>query len=169
MRYTAKHLLNGTLEEAMMIAKDRTRDERVYPNITSLKQVKWDETDTDIHCEFITRGDGEIPKPLRKLITPKMVSWRETGHWDKKNNTYEYQVKTFYFSNIFQMRGKIRFIPQGNDKILRELEGEIKINLPLLGQLAEKTIVKYQIDNLDKEAKIFEKDLEELRKKRGKM
>jgi len=168
MKYSVKHLLSGTLEEALTIAKDRTRDERVYPNITSLKQVKWEETDTDIYCEFITRGDGEIPKPLRKLITPKMVSWREIGHWDKKNNAYDYKVKTFYFTSVFNMSGKFRFIPQGNDKVLREMEGEIKINIPLLGQIAEKTIVKYQVENLDKEAKIFEKDLEELRKRKKK-
>lgn len=166
MKYSTKHLLTGTLDEALTIAKDRTRDVKVYPNITSLEQVKWVETNDGVDCEFITRGDGEIPKALQKLITPKMVSWREFGHWDKKTNTYDYTVKTFYFTNVFYMRGKFKFTPQGSDKVLRELEGEIRINIPILGEIAAKTIVKYQLENIDKEAKIFEKDLEELRKKK---
>lgn len=166
MKYSTEHLLNGTLEEVLSIAQDRTRDERVYPNITSLKQEKWDETDTEIVCQFLTRGDGEIPKALQKLIQPKMVSWREFGRWDKKNNVYDYYVKTFYFTNLFTMNGKFSFIPKSSDTVLRRLDGEIKINLPILGELAAKTIVKFQIENIDKEAKVFAQDLETLRAKK---
>jgi len=167
MKYCAKHILKGSLEEVLEIVMDRSRDPRVYPNITSLEQTKHHETDKEIFCEFVVRGDGDIPKSLRLLATPKLLTWVETGHWDKKRNSYSYVLRPHHFANIVRAGGMMRFTQLDGDAVLREFEAEMCIDIPFLGVLAAKTIASYQLDNYRREEMMFERYIEECRDRRN--
>jgi hypothetical protein len=167
MKYHARHVLKGSLDEVLEILRDRTRDLMVYPNISRLAQKRWDESDADIHCEYVVCGDGEIPRPLRMICTPNMLSWREIGCWDKKNNRYTYKLRSFHLTHLVHAKGEFRFTPLGDDAVVRELDAEMRIDIPLLGGLAVRTIVAYQLDNYEREARQFDMYLEEHRKKKS--
>lgn len=166
MKYGAKHILKGSIEEVIEIIMDRSRDPRVYPNITSVKQTKYRATSDEIFCEFVVRGDGDIPKPLRLLASSKLLTWLEIGHWDKAWNLYTYELRPNYFTNLVRARGSTRFTAISGNAVLREFEAEIWIDIPLLGELAAKTIAKFQLDNYDLEEKMFDRYIEEYREKR---
>lgn len=163
--YETRFTFDGSLEEVLTLAKDRTKDTRVYPNITSVKQVLWEETDSHIHVEFIVRGDGEIPEPLRNFISERMLSWREIGTWNKRTNTYQYKVRTFYFSSLFHMTGTLTFSPLCDDCVEMVLRGCIRVDVPVFGAIAEKTIVRYQLANLEKEVEAFQENVLGLRRR----
>lgn len=155
MKYTGKYRLYGTLEEVLESAKRRSDSARVHPNIKSLKQLKWEESDTEIHCEFIARGDAEIPDPVRRLISPRMLSWREIGRWDKVRNIYEYFVRTYHFSKYFHMSGRFQFTEHSERLVVCDLEGDICVDIPVFSSLIERTVVRYQLDNIRREIEIF--------------
>ena len=167
MKYHARHVLKGTLEEVLEIVMDRSRDPRVYPNITSLRETRRHETDDELTCEYLVCGDGEIPAPLRLIANHNMFTWREHGCWDKKRNIYTYHLKPFYFKHLVHAHGAIKFTPMDGETVLREIDAEMRIDIPLLGGLAAKTIAGYQLDNYRREEKLFHKYLEEHRKKKG--
>ncbi|MFA6450076.1 MAG: hypothetical protein WCX65_11430 [bacterium] len=166
MRYKATHALKGTLDEVLEIVMDRSRDPEVYTNITSNRRTRWEECGDKIHCEYLVCGNGDIPKPLRLIAAPHMFTWRETGHWDMPGHAYHYRLKPFYFANIFKAWGIIRFSENGPESVIRELEGEVRIELPLVGPLASRTIVGYMLGNYEKEAHEFDKYLMRLRETR---
>jgi hypothetical protein len=163
MKYCAKHILKGSIEEVLEIVQDRSRDPRVYPNISSLEQTVSRETEDEIFCEYCVCGDGDIPKPLRRLASPRVLSWVEVGCWDKKLNSYSYELRPYRFAHLIRARGVIRFTPMPGDAVLRELDAELRIDIPLLGELAARTIVMYQLDNYRREEKAFHTYLEEHR------
>lgn len=167
MKYKAKQTLKGTLDEVLEIVMDRSRDPDVYPNISSNRRTRWEECGDEIHCEYLVCGNGDIPKPLRFIAAPHMLSWREIGRWDMNSNTYQYHMKPFFFANLINAWGIIRLREDGPESVIRELEGEIRIDLPLVGPLASRTIVGYMLGNYEKEAREFDKYLKRLRETRN--
>jgi hypothetical protein len=156
MKYKTRNELKGSLDEVLEILMDRSRDPEVYPNISNNRRTRWEKSENTIHCEYLVCGNGDIPKPLRMIAFPHMFTWREIGCWDMSCHVYNYQLKPFFFSDIVHAYGIIKLYEDGPERVVRELEGEIRIDLPLLGPLASKTIVEYMLGNYEKEAREFE-------------
>lgn len=166
MRYHVSHTLKGSLDEVIAIISDRTRDPHVYPNISEIQQARWQECEDRILCEYIVRGDGEIPRPLRAICTPNMLAWREIGMWDRSNNTYYYKLKSFFLTNLVHAHGSIRYSQVDDECVMREVNAEMWIDIPLLGNLAARTVANYQMNNYEREARVFDVYLNDYRRRR---
>lgn len=167
MKYKARNILSGTLQEVLAIAIDRSRDHEKYPNISSCKETRREEAGELLHCEYLLCGNGDIPEPLRPIALPHLLTWREIGCWDTIGNSYSYTLKPLHFAHLVKASGSIKLIDAGGGKVVRELEGEINIALPILGELAARTIIGYMLGNYEKEAKEFDKYLEDHRQTGG--
>ena len=97
-----------------------------------------------------------------------MLTWIEKGEYDFDKKEYFYTVRTFYFSNLFKMTGKIVYIKEGDDKTVRTLDGEIKINIPIFGAIAERKIVEIQKANLELDIKNMREEVRALQRKKDK-
>ncbi len=168
MKYNARHVIEGPIQDVIAVGLDRSRDVKVYPNVTSCKVRKSEKRGNKLFVEIETVANGDIPEKLRGLINPKMLTWIETGEFNFDKNEYFYSVKTFYFSNVFKCTGLISYFKEGEDKTVRTLDGEIKINIPILGAIAEKKIVEIQKANLELDVKNMRDEVRELQKKKGK-
>ena len=167
MKYKARNILDGSLQEVLAIAMDRSRDHEKYPNISSCRETRREEKGELIHCEYLLCGNGDIPEPLRPIALPHLLTWREIGCWDTSNNCYSYKLKPLHFSHLVNAWGTIKLIGGEDGKVVRELEGEINIALPVLGNLAARTIIGYMLGNYEKEAKEFDRYLHAHRQGRG--
>lgn len=166
MKYSTRHVIEGTIDDVVTVGLDRSRDVKVYPNVTSCKVVKSERKGNKLYVKVESVGNGDIPPRLRSLISPKMLTWIETGEFDFDNKEYKYSVRPFYFSSVFNMTGVIRYFKEGEDKTVRTLDGEIKINVPILGWIAEKKIVEIQKVNLELDIRNMREEVRELRKKK---
>lgn len=161
MKYSQDDLLDGPLDLVVELCLDRSRDTKVYPNVTKCT-VKSRETKDDIMKVVVeTVANGDIPPALRKLITPKMLTWVEYGIWNAKEKTYEYKVKTHYFSNITSIGGKFKYTEPEPGKTLRHLDAYLDVNMPVLGKIAEKKIAEVQKENLKKDITALKKEIQE--------
>ena len=161
MKYTQEDIFDGPMESVVAICLDRSRDVKVYPNITKTT-VKSKETKghiTKIVVETVANGD--IPPALRKIISPKMLTWIEYGIWDDKEKTYEYKVKTLYFSNITNVGGKFFYTEPEAGKCKRRLEGYVEVNMPLLGKIVEKKVSEVHKENLVLDVKAIRDELKQ--------
>ena len=162
MKYSKDHTFEGDFDKIIAICLDRSRDVRVYPNVTKTT-VKSRETQGHITKVVVeTLANGDIPPALRKIISPKMLTWTEYGVWDDENKTYEYKVKTFYFSNITKIGGKFTYTQPQPGKVSRHLDAYIEVNMPILGQIVEKKVAQVQIENLELDVKAIKEDLKAL-------
>ncbi|MFA6451683.1 MAG: hypothetical protein WCX65_19585 [bacterium] len=167
MKYNTRHVIEGAIADVITVGLDRSRDVKVYPNVTSCKVKKSEKKGNKLCVEIETVANGDIPPNLRNLINPKMLTWIETGEFDFDKNEYFYTVRTFYFSNVTKISGLIKYFKEGEDKTIRTLDGEIKINIPILGAIAEKKIVEIQKANLELDIKNMRDEVRELQKKKG--
>ncbi|HOX29079.1 MAG TPA: hypothetical protein PLQ76_08015 [bacterium] len=167
MKYSTRHVIDGKIEDVVLVGLDRSRDVKVYPNVTSCNVVKSEKKGNKLFVRVESVGNGDIPPNLRSLINPKMLTWIENGEFDYDTNEYVYTVKPFYFANVFSMKGLIKYLKDGEDKTIRTLDGELNIKIPLLGAIAEKKIVEIQKANLELDVKNMRDEVKELQKKRG--
>lgn len=162
MKYTKEDVFDAPFDKVVEICLDRSRDVDTYPNVTKTT-VKKRETQGHITKLVVeTVANGDIPKALRKVILPKMLTWMEYGTWDDKEKTYEYKVKTHYFSNITNVGGKFFYTEPEPGKCKRRLEGYVEINLPVLGKIAEKKISEVQMENLELDVAAIKKQIKGL-------
>ncbi len=167
MKYSTRHVIEGPIADVITVGLDRSRDIKVYPNVTSCIVKKSEKKGNKLFVEIESVGNGDIPEKLRGLINPKMLTWIEKGEFDHDKAEYAYTVRTFYFSNLFVMKGLIKYFKEGEDKTVRTLDGEIKINIPILGAIAEKKIVEIQKANLELDINSMREEVRELQKKKG--
>ena len=74
MKYSKEHLIEGPMEMVIEVGLDRTRDVKVYPNITRTT-VKSREVKGDIIEVVVeTLANGDIPPALRKVLSEKMLT-----------------------------------------------------------------------------------------------
>jgi hypothetical protein len=168
MKYSARHVIEGPLADIETVGLDRTRDVKVYPNVTSCTVKKREQRGNKLFVEIESVGNGDIPEKLRHLINPKMLTWIEKGEYDYDKKEYFYTVRTFYFTNLVKITGLIKYLKDGEEKTIRTLDGEIKINIPIFGAIAEKKIVEIQKANLELDVKNMRDEVRELQKKKGK-
>jgi hypothetical protein len=168
MKYSTRHVIDGTIDDVVLVGLDRSRDVKVYPNVTSCKVVSSEKRGNKLYVKVESIGNGDIPPRLRTLLSPKMLTWIETGEYDYDKKEYKYTVRTFFFANLFGMTGTIRYFKEGEDKTVRTLDGEIKINIPILGAIAEKKIVEIQKVNLELDITNMREEVRELQKKNKK-
>ena len=168
MKFTFRHEIEAPMEDLIELTQDRVgRDVKVYPNVTSVKMLEEKQEGNKKFTKLETCANGDIPPKLRKLIQPKMLSWIEEGVFDYDKNEYSYNIKPFYFKDRFIMKAVVKWKKLSDNKTLREMKGEIKVKVPVLGQIAEKKISETQKENLDLDVKKMVEEAEELRKARG--
>ena len=161
MKYSQDDLIEGPFDMVVELCLDRTRDIHVYPNVTKCT-VKKRETKGHITKVVVeTVANGDIPKPLRKIILPKMLTWIEYGTWDDEAKTYEYKVKTHYFSNITNIGGTFTYSEPEPGKTLRSLQAYIEVKMPVVGKIAEKKISEVQKENLIVDIAALKKEVKE--------
>jgi hypothetical protein len=162
MKYSKEHLIEGPMDMVIEVGLDRSRDIKVYPNVTKTtvksKEIKGDIMEVVVE----TVANGDIPPILRKVISPKMLTWTEYGKFNSKTKVYEYKVKTFYFSNITKISGVITYSEPSPGKTLRRIDAELVINMPIFGAIAEKIIAKTQLENLDLDVKAMREEVKEI-------
>lgn len=159
MKYFVEDVFDAPLKDVIEICLDRSRDTKVYPNVTKSEVKKRETRGSKMYVTVETLANGDIPPKLRKLVHPHMLTWTEEGIFDYDKNTYDYKVRTHFFSNLTSIKGHFDY-SERDGKTVRKLEGEIKVNLPLLGQIVEAKVVEVQKANLRLDVKNI---LEELK------
>ncbi len=161
MKYEVTNIIEGPIATVVEITRDRSRDVKVYPNITETIVIKSEEDGTKVHEIVKSVGNGDIPPALRKILTPDLLAWIEDGTYDYATNYYTYTIKHAKFAAVFTMTGSVQFTALSDTRTQRVLKGDIRVNIPIVGSIAEKKIVEIQKENLDLESKILQKDVAE--------
>ena len=152
MQYEAVQEYDAPVDKVIEFSLERHNVE-MYPNVTRIDLIKKEQVGDKLKIVAETRGDGTIPPAMRHLVTPDLITWVENGEWDFTKNTYDYFVIHKKFTKIFKCIGHFEFTPLDGGRSRRTLKGDIKVSVPILGAIAEKTIVKFQKENLEVDVK----------------
>jgi hypothetical protein len=141
--------LNRMLEEALGF------DER--------RLLKKEETARGIAWQFLVKKCGDLPKPLKNLLKDNVLAWQELSCFVPEEHCIYWEI--IPESKLFKVSGKgvWRLFEEGAG-CRREIEGNISVDIPIVGKMVEGFIVAELVKTYEIEPSIQKKFYESVMK-----
>jgi hypothetical protein len=106
------------------------------------------------------RFTGELNAAVRRFIDPRRLTWVEHSTLDRSTHTTTWEIRPDHYASMLRCAGTFRLEPDGAaddaaSATRRVAEGDIKVNVPLVGSKAEKGIVSGLEEHAALEAKVL--------------
>ena len=95
--------------------------------------------------------DADLPAQAARFIDPNDVAWVQETEWDLSARTAAVRFLPVQAASLIRATADIVVKTDGDDTV-RELRGEFKVRIPLVGSKVEKAVVGDIGTNLDEEA-----------------
>jgi len=92
----------------------------------------------------------DLPKEAARFIDPDDVAWIEETTWDLRSDVAEVAFLPDQAAKLLRASATATLTQEGDDAV-RQVRGEVKVHIPLLGSKVEKVIVEGVRDHLDEE------------------
>lgn len=125
-------------------------------------KVLRDEIQDGVHFVVLDiQSDASIPKALQGLIKPEMIGWKQFGKWNISTGDYRVDVEPNFFKDVVKIQVNSTNAPRNGAKpgIDMHIRMETRVDVPLLGKLAETVINQKVMDSLVTQ---FKKDITRL-------
>ncbi len=162
MRFSVEHKLPGTLARLEALILDPSlyqRLERTLPGFQRIELLASDEADGVLcrRVRYTPRAHDRVPGFGRGIITPEMLIWVEESRFDRARHRIDYVVEPNLperWRDRFDSRGSFTFREEAGG-IVRRIDGEVTVRVPLVGGLAERVLVQEVRAGFDAEAAIL--------------
>ena len=94
----------------------------------------------------------DLPREAARFIDPDDVAWVEVTRWDLSQRSATVEFQPDQAAGLLRASADARLRPDGADAV-RDVSGELKVRIPLLGHKVEPAIVEGVGDHLDEEAR----------------
>ena len=135
----------------------RARDERFdhtdkipglkKPNITDRK-----ETEDTVVTRREFNADSKVPGPVKKMVSEEMFHFTEIMTLYKKENKLEWNIVPKAQKDKLLWKGVSRYVDKGG-KTERVIDAVVKVKVPFIGDMMEKTIASGFKSSMDKDHK----------------
>ncbi len=95
--------------------------------------------------------DAKLPSQAARFIDPNDVAWVQETTWDLNELTAVVRFLPVQAAGLIRAEATIAVTSEGDDTV-RELRGEFKVKIPLVGSKVEKAVVGDIGTNLEEEA-----------------
>jgi len=131
------------------------------PNVTSRKILESRREGKKVYNRIEWCVHGQIPRIAQKILTPDMLTFEEHTVWDDDDCSFTTKIVPHYMKDKFKCNTKSKWVPDGENKTVRQFGGVLEARVPVVGQVVEKTIVNYLKKNNDQNAKLVKKFLKQ--------
>jgi hypothetical protein len=167
MRFSVEHDLPGTLTRLESLITDPglyERLERALPGIERIELLSSEEVGGVLHrrVRYTPRAHDRVPSFGRSFVTPEMLIWVEESAYDRARQRIDYRTEPNlpeHWRNRFDSWGHFTF-RQAARGVVRRIEGEITVRVPLIGVLAERVLVRELRTAFDADATVLASWLE---------
>ena len=156
MRFKLVHYFNVNRETFERLTQDTNLQDYIdaLPNLAEREDLECKEDERYVRTRVRVFAVGFIPREVRHLLKPKMLTWIEESVYDKLNHTFDWKIIPYYFSEIVDCRGTYKYIDESPTRMRRELDGVLNISVPVLGPMGEQYIIKLLKKNFEAEYKV---------------
>jgi hypothetical protein len=120
------------------------------------KMLERQENDEGILWQFRVKKQGELPKPIQKIVKDDALAWIEKSKLVKKDQCIYWEILPE--SKVFRFHGtgvwRLSAMSRGCKRVI---EGEIAVEIPLVGKMVESFIVSELLKTYEIEPLIQEK------------
>ena len=103
---------------------------------------------------YTPKTEGKIPAFGRGVVKSSMLRWIEESSYDKAAHKFDYRILPNLpesWRDRFSSHGSYQLMQSGSE-VVRRIEGEIVVRVPLLGRTIEKMLVREVTENFRAES-----------------
>jgi len=163
MKFKAKLTFDGTTDMVWEAREKRFENPEKFPELQKHEELERREEGSKIYSKRKIELAASIPKPLRRVLSPDMMKCIDESVYDLEAGTHKWDITPTFKTRAFKCTGFSKyteFEEGGEKKTLREIELEVKVNIPVLGAMAEQVILEGYKKNLDRDNESIAKMLE---------
>ena len=97
------------------------------------------------------RFTGQVSSAVSRVIDPKKMIWVDESTYDLARHRAEFRIVPEHYGGKLRCSGSYEFSPDG-DQTLRLIDGDLKVNVPLVNRPVERAIVSGLEEHLADEA-----------------
>ena len=124
-------------------------------NVKERHEFWREEDDRFVHIKVRYSAMGMIPRPVRHILKPDMLTWIEESSYDKQGRFWTWNIVPHFFRDRITCKGKMSIVETGPEACRRETRGFIDIRIPVVGDLAESVIIDHLKKNMAQEYGMF--------------
>jgi hypothetical protein len=154
MKFEIEDRFDATLAELERLLDDPSlygHLERAMPGIEKIEPLERVDEGGRVRrrVRYTPRTEGKIPAFGRSVVKPSMLCWTEESTWDKARHRFDYRILPSLpeaWRDRFESHGSYQ-LTEREGHVLRRIDGEIVVRVPLLGRTVEKLLVREVTDN----------------------
>jgi hypothetical protein len=127
------------------------------PNIGDPEILECTEQENEVFLRVRYAFTGELAAPARRVLDPAKLTWVVESTVDRPTRTTAFRMLPDHYANRLSCDGTYTLVAGGEDRTIQRMEGELRVNYPIVGGLAERGIVLGLKEHVAQEARIIER------------
>lgn len=163
MRFSIRHRFDHPVDRVAAAVLESAYQDQLAGLPHVAERVVTEQTqraDGTVHRVVHYRFGGDLPAPVVRAVGGEVVTWDEVGDYDPATREWRFEIRPKVFRGGFEAHGTYRFVPEGRGAA-RDVVVEMRVKVPVVGRLVERTIRDGLVDTLDAEARILARYLDD--------
>ena len=127
------------------------------PNIGDPDVLEHTERDGQVFLRIHYAFTGHLAAPARRVLDPAKLTWVVESAVTRATHTTDFRMLPDHYANRLTCGGTYTLVPDGDDRTIQRMQGELRVNYPVVGRLAERGIFLGLKENIAEEAHIIER------------
>lgn len=127
------------------------------PNIGDPEILECTERDREVFLRVRYAFTGELAAPARRVLDPAKLTWVVESTVDRTTQTTAFRMLPDHYANRLACAGAYTFAANGSGGTMQHMEGDLRVNYPVVGRLAERGIVVGLKEHIAQEARVVER------------
>jgi hypothetical protein len=154
VKFDASQPFDAPADRVMAIYADPGTYEQLgqLGKLSAPELVSHSEDGTLVRLALRYRYIGDLPGGAGRFVKADKISWVQDSRFDLDAGTEAIEIKPDNYADRFSASADATLRAQGKG-CTRQVKGEVRIRLPLVGGKVERAIVEGLVEHLDQEAK----------------
>jgi len=127
------------------------------PNIGNPEILECTERDGEVFLRVRYAFTGELAAPARRVLDPAKLTWVVESTVVRATRTTHFRMLPDHYADRLQCSGEYALVAAGAGATMQQMEGDLRVNYPVVGRLAERGIVLGLKEHIAQEAHVVER------------
>lgn len=109
----------------------------------------------DLRVRFAYTAD--LSGPARKVLDPTKLTWVVESSVDLASHMTTFRMLPDHYGDRIECHGAYTLRADGSQATIQHIEGDLRVHYPIIGKLAERSIVTGLKDHMAQEAAVLER------------
>ena len=125
-------------------------------NISAPEVRSLDRDGDHVHLVLAYRFAGTISGPARRILDPAKIAWRQEAEVDLSARRTQVRMVPENYAQLLSFSGWYQLDEDGPQRCTQHFEADLRVNVPLVGAVAERAIASGVRENLAATARLVE-------------